>query len=293
MIQHNSNNQIQSLHKTHRVKQMMSLALSYYYRQSNPLLGLKFLKENTELNQLTEDFKFWWDKNSNSFTSEVERFLSIGIQFTYPGCADYPSKLLTHLEEPPLFLTYRGSPCWDSQICLSIVGSRKISSLTRDWMNEELMSFLMKHNVCVVSGGARGVDQHAHFCALRSKRKTLVFLPSGLEQIYPKELLNWTNDIINSEGAFISEYWPTDGMKKHYFIQRNRLIAAIADFVLVTQGENRSGTMLTAQWAINLGKSIGVVPGHPKEGLFSGNLNLLRMGVPPVIDSEDLSMYFF
>ncbi len=163
-----------------------------------------------------------------------------------------------------------------------------MSSITKDWIQQELMGFLKNHDATIVSGGARGVDQAAHFCALRAKRPTFVFLPSGLNKIYPKDLNEWKAEIIKGEGAFISEYWPDEEIKKHYFIERNRLIAALAEVVLVTQGELRSGTMLTAQWALDLGRNIGVLPGHPMDSSFSGNLQLLRSGVPPVMDQQDL-----
>ncbi len=273
------------------IKQLIFLGLAFYFKNNNHQLGLQMLMDNTELKDLPEEFLLWWEQNKSSFALEVDGFIKQGINFTYPGCSDYPNALLTHLEDAPLFLTYIGKPCWINNFCLSIVGSRKISPSTKEWMNEDLMQYLIHQKVCVVSGGARGVDQQAHFCALRAKSPTLVFLPSGLNQMYPSDLNSWKNDILNSGGAFMSEYWPTECMKKHYFIQRNRLIAAIAHFVLVTQGELRSGTLLTAQWAINLGRNVGVLPGHPKDGMFSGNLNLLRAGVPPIIDVEDLKLY--
>ena len=152
-----------------------------------------------------------------------------------------------------------------------------------------LFSFLTMNQVSIISGGARGVDQAAHLCALRAKQPTFVFLPSGLEKMYPAGLSDWQNEILNVGGAFISEYWPSEEIKKHYFIERNRLIASLSDFILVAQGELRSGTMLTAKWAIELGRELGAIPGHPKDSTFSGNLNLIRSGVLPIIDSQDLS----
>jgi DNA processing protein len=181
-----------------------------------------------------------------------------------------------------------GTPHWTKRPSLGVVGSRKMSSLTKEWMDQELLPFLNRNDVSVISGGARGVDQAAHLCALRAKKPTFVFLPSGLSEIYPRDMVEWKNQILNTGGAFLSEYWPNEKIKKHYFIERNRLIAAMSDFVLIAQGEKKSGTLLTAQWALDLGRDIGVLPGHPMDFHFSGNLHLMRSGVPPVVDSLDL-----
>lgn len=270
------------------MKQILFLAIAFYFRKHNPKLGIKILTEKWAQSQLPEDFKTWWDENKKIFTTEVKEYVEKGIHFTYLGCVDYPKSFTSTLEDRPLFLTYLGNPHWEKHYNIAVVGSRKINSQTQEWLNEDFLSYLKVNEVCVVSGGARGVDQLAHLCALRAKRPTIVFLPSGLLNMYPKDLSSWTESIIAQGGAFVSEYWPTELMKKHYFIERNRLIAAMSQFVLITQGELRSGTMLTAQWALNLGKEIGVLPGHPKDSLFSGNLSLARSGVPIIIDVEDL-----
>jgi DNA processing protein len=123
---------------------------------------------------------------------------------------------------------------------------------------------------------------------LRSQKPTYVFLPSGLNEIYPKDLRAWKDSILQGRGAILSEYWPSEQIKKHYFVARNRLIASMAHAVLVVQGEKRSGTLLTAKWAMEMGCPLGVVPGHPRDTAFSGNLGLLRDGVVPIIDEIDI-----
>lgn len=268
--------------------EMIYLAVAIFYKRFNPELGLKILMERRPLDQLPDEFWVWFKTNEERLQEQTHYFSARGIHFTYPGCWDYPASFLQNLELSPLFLTYIGSPTWPQRPNIGVVGSRKISSLTKEWMETELLHFLQKHSICVLSGGARGVDQMAHLCALRAKKPTYVFLPSGLEQIYPKDMNDWKKDILNSGGAFISEYWPTETIRNHYFIERNRLIAAMSDFVLIVQGEKKSGTLLTAQWALDLGRDLGVLPGHPMDPLFSGNLHLMRSGIPTVMDSLDL-----
>jgi len=264
------------------------LAVAIFYKKFNPSLGLKILIERQSIESLSEEFFLWFKLHELSLREKIQDYTSRGIHFTYPGCWDYPPAFLQNLDSSPLFLTYIGNPAWSQKLNLGVVGSRKISTLTKEWIDHELLQFLHQNDVAVISGGARGVDQAAHFCALRAKRSTFVFLPSGLEEIYPRDMREWKSEILRFGGAFISEYWPTEKLMKHYFIERNRLIAAMSDFVLIAQGECKSGTLLTAQWALDLGRDLGVLPGHPMDHNFSGNLHLMRSGVPTVIDSLDL-----
>jgi len=270
------------------LSEVVYLAIALYYKKQNPTLGLTILKERWAKNQIPEDFWDWFPTIENKLIQQINAFAAKGIQFTVPGSWDYPQAFIHNLDTPPLFLTYIGNPAWTQKASLGVVGSRKLSLLTKEWMETELLGFLKNQKICVISGGARGVDQLAHLCALRARCPTYVFLPSGLECIYPKDMADWKENILSLGGAYLSEYWPTEMIKKHYFIERNRLIAAMADFVLIVQGERKSGTLLTAQWALDLGRDIGVLPGHPMDPLFSGNLELLRSGVPVVMDAQDL-----
>lgn len=268
--------------------ELIYIAVALYYKKMDTSLGLEILRERRPLDQLTEAFWLWFRPREKIFREQIQFYSEKGIQFTYPGRWDYPEAFLKNLDNSPLFLTYLGTPAWSRQPQLGVVGGRKISNLTMEWLNLELFPWLQKKNVGVISGGARGVDQAAHFCALRAKRPTYVFLPSGLEAIYPKEMDQWKAEVLKYGGAYLSEYWPTETIKKYHFIERNRLIAAMSDMILITQGEKKSGTLLTAQWALDLGREIGVLPGHPVDRDFSGNLHLMRAGIPPVMDAFDL-----
>lgn len=273
--------------------QIIYLAVAIYYKQKNPVLGLQMLLEQKCTHQLPQDFLDWWHLKEGELTDQCARYSDMGIRFTYPGCWDYPEIFLDRLEFPPLFISYLGEPGWNNNSHLAVVGSRKMSPLTKEWLEIELKGFLGQHPVTVISGGARGVDQTAHLCALRAKCPTYIFLPSGLNKLYPRDLLEWRDDVIKGGGAFISEYWPDEEIKKHYFVERNRLIAAMSTYLLIAQGELRSGTMLTAQWGLEMGLRLGVVPGHARDPMFSANHSLLRMGISAIVDQNDLSTNFY
>lgn len=271
------------------LSQLQYLAIAYYYSKQNPKLGMKILTERWSADRFPEEFISWWKQNSTWMTEQCHFFAERSIHFTYPGCWDYPAAFIRNIDTTPLYMSYVGYPHWNTTFNVAVVGSRKISILTKEWLNEELRAYLGKvPNGAIISGGARGVDQTAHLCAIRAKRPTSVFLPSGLDNIYPRDLAEWKDEILQSGGAFLSEYWPSETTHKHHFIARNRLIAAMSEIVLIAQGETKSGTMLTAKWALDLGRDIGVLPGHPKDKDFSGNLMLIRSGLPPIIDHLDL-----
>jgi len=222
---------------------------------------------------------------------ELSRLLERGVNFTFVGEALYPPSFV-NMPGAPLFLSYRGHAAWLWGESIAVVGSRDMSQLSHLWMEESFAEFLRYEKPVVVSGGARGVDQSAHRLALRNACSTVVVLPSGLENIYPKNLEDWQEKIIDGGGCLLSEYSYSEKMEKHFFHDRNRLIAGLGVLTLLVEARRRSGSLITAQKALQLGKSVLIVPGHPNDISHLGNLDLLSDGATPIRDAEDLRMYF-
>lgn len=222
---------------------------------------------------------------------ELSRWISQGIQFTFPGDPFYPSGFVG-MPGAPLFLSFKGHPAWRWGPCISVVGSRDASSLSHVWMEEHLARFLRQEKPILVSGGARGIDQMAHQLALRNACPTVVVLPSGLGAVYPQNLEAWQDKILEGGGCLLSEYPFYEKMQKYFFHDRNRLIAGLGIFTLLVEARRRSGSLLTAQKTLQLGKSVLVVPGHPCDPSHLGNLDLLSEGATPIRDAVDLGMYF-
>lgn len=215
-----------------------------------------------------------------------------GFQFLPLSSADFPRRLL-RIEDPPRGLFVWGEKTALLRAQLAVVGSRSPSLSSCSWIENELRAFLESQpGLSVASGGARGVDQCAHRVSLSLERETLIFLPSGFEQIYPRELRNWVTLVHGLGGAFVSEYDPTTPMQKSYFGERNRLISGIAEAVLIIEARRRSGTLLTARAAADQGRAVFVVPGHPYDIQFSGSLDLLGEGATMVRDAQELSVFF-
>lgn len=214
-----------------------------------------------------------------------------GVQFVVFGEPDYPSSCY-QMADPPLTLSYQGAPAWRHSSSLSVVGSREPAEDSLVWMEKEFSAFCEGTDVCIVSGGARGVDQKAHSLALRKSRSTVVVLPSGLGDVYPASLLEWRDAVMGQGGCFLSEYDYQQRMHKNLFHHRNRLIAGLGVGTLLVEARRRSGTLITAQQAAQLARPVWVVPGHPLDPHFQGSLDLVCEGAQVIRDAQDLLMFF-
>ncbi|MCC2678941.1 MAG: Smf family processing protein [Pseudobdellovibrio sp.] len=210
------------------------------------------------------------------------------ISYCYPGHVCYPV-VFTKMQEPPLFLEYIGDPFWMSRPMMSVVGAREIEDSTERWMNFHLSEFLKQEpDVCVVSGGARGVDQTAHVVALKERNPTIIVLPTGLNQLYPAELKQFRKLNAKAPLTFLSEFENHQQIQRAHFYFRNRLIAALGEFTLVTQATLKSGSMLTVHHCLQNGKPVVSVPAHPEMAGFGGNIKLLQEGAYIISSFNDL-----
>ena len=215
-----------------------------------------------------------------------------GAQILYPGHPDYPPSF-RYLEKPPLYLSCLGSAPWLQSSCLSIVGSREPTRRSLEWMETHLPELLRGSDIAVVSGGARGIDQKAHVLSIRSKRPTVVFLPSGFERVYPPEARDWLKEAIAGGGAVLSLLSPWEEVRRHYFEARNHLIASMGNAVFVVEARRRSGSMMTARLARDLGRPLAALPSAPGEPKTAGTLDLVVDGDCAILrDATDLKAFF-
>ena len=217
----------------------------------------------------------------------LDELVRRGVRWTYPGHSFYPTAFYK-MKEPPLFLEFQGDPFWMTEVFISVVGSRQISTLTESWLKQHLGRFLKTLGVGVVSGGALGVDQLAHDIALKEQRLTVFVLPSGLGRLYPKSLSEYWTQMASGRLAFLSEFEYQSPLHKSYFFHRNRLIAALGEVTLVAQASLKSGSLLTVHHCLQNGRPVLTVPSHPQILGFEGNLKLARDGAYLVSSADDL-----
>lgn len=217
---------------------------------------------------------------------------ALGALVLHPAHPLYPKPFL-ELESPPLHVSCLGEGLASLErpltTCVAVVGSREPSGRALDWIDLHLPRFLKSTRAVIVSGGARGIDQRAHAASLRAGLPTLAFLPSGLARPYPNEMMRWESEIGNAGGALISVHAPETEIRRSHFEARNRLIVALSAFVLVVEARRRSGSVMTARLATELGRTVYVLPSFPGETSGAGSLDLLCDGAPPIRDADDLA----
>ncbi len=172
---------------------------------------------------------------------------------------------------------------------LTVVGSRKYSTYGKD-VCEKLIAGLSGTDTIIVSGLALGIDAIAHRAALRAGLPTVAIPGSGLspKALYPKSNHSLAEEIVHSGGALLSEYEPDTPSLPYMFPARNRIMAGIADLVLVIEAEEKSGTLITAKLATDYNRDVAVVPGSIFASGSAGPHMLIRLGATPITSAKDL-----
>lgn len=202
--------------------------------------------------------------------------------------SDYP-EILQHIPSPPKELFWTGAhpnKLMDKPR-VAIVGSRRVSAYGRA-VTERLAGELAKVGVVIVSGLALGVDSIAHQTTLDSDGLTIAVLPTSLDQIYPASHLNLARQIAAGGGCLVSEYPSGSEAFPSNFIARNRLVSGLSDVLLITEAAKNSGTMHTAGFALEQGRTVMAVPGNINSPGSEGCNNLIKMGATPVTSARDV-----
>lgn len=172
-----------------------------------------------------------------------------------------------------------------SRPCVAVVGSRKPTPYGIA-ETERIVEQLSRAGVAIISGLAFGIDATAHRTALRAGGVTIAILPSGLNAIYPVSHHALAHDIARS-GMLISTYESNHKPRKHDFLNRNRLIAALSDAVIIPEAANRSGSLNTARHAVDLNVPVFAVPGRNSDHMSQGTNQLIAAHHAQLLSSID------
>lgn len=198
----------------------------------------------------------------------------------------YPP-LLREISSPPLILFIKGELSLLQQQALAIVGARKPTHTGLE-IAHQLASELSELGFVIISGLARGIDGAAHQGALKKKGLTMAVLGSGLEHIYPVSHQALAMDILEKEGALISEFLPFTPPKAENFPRRNRIISGLSLGVVVIEATLRSGSLITAGYALEQNREVFAIPGSIRNPLSQGCHALLKEGATLVDSTEDI-----
>jgi len=200
------------------------------------------------------------------------------------GASDYPGRLL-NLTDPPSVLFLRGRRELLTAGGVAIVGSRKSTQRGRD-VARRLGRALAAQSVPVVSGLALGVDGAAHLGALDGEGPTVAVLGRGADRAYPRGHTHIFRRILET-GLVVSEFAPGTAPLPHHFPRRNRILAALADTVVVVEAAARSGALITVDHALDLGQDVWAVPGPIDSPTCKGSNALLTDGARALVSLDD------
>lgn len=197
----------------------------------------------------------------------------------------YPTQL-KHIHHPPLVLYYRGS-LFNFHKNIAIVGSRKANNYAQNVI-DILVPACVANNWAIISGGALGVDAMAHAATVYYQGKTVAVLGSGLLNLYPRSNVKLFEKIIETGGAVISPFPLTMEAFPYNFPARNRIIAGMSSACLVVQAAKKSGAAITAEFALEQGRSVFAVPGSIFDPLHEGCHALIKEGATLINSVDDL-----
>lgn len=207
----------------------------------------------------------------------------LGAQHIFWGDATYPA-LLKHLPDAPVVLTCLGNIELLHSKQVAVVGTRTASAIGQKF-TRHMAQLLAQKGYTVTSGLARGIDSAAHLGALEAGGNTIAVLGGGVDHIYPPE----NEDLyrrITAAGCIVSEEAIGGEVAKHNFLRRNRIISGLSLAVVVAEGAERSGSMVTARLALEQGRELFAVPGHPTEPRASGPNALIEAGEARLLKSS-------
>jgi DNA processing protein len=209
---------------------------------------------------------------------------------TYIYVSDY-STSLNLIPKPPLGLYIRG----DAEVlnsphpCVCIIGSRK-HTIYGDQVVKSIVETLAPYHIPIVSGLATGIDTLAHTYALAHKLPCIAVLGCGTDDdtIYPRENLSLAHRIIEAGGLIVSEYPPETKPEKWRFPMRNRIMAGMASVIVIVEGSEKSGTLITGKIGLEYNKDIFCVPGSIFSEVSRGPLSLIVEGATPLLRPSDI-----
>lgn len=197
---------------------------------------------------------------------------------------NYPEKL-KNIQNAPYALFCVGEMPESFDKCVSIVGARGCSEYGR-FAATKLAEMLSRRGYIVVSGMALGIDNAAHIGALKEGGITVAVLGCGVDICYPRNNINTYVDI-KKKGAIISEFYPETKPVSYNFPTRNRIISALSNQVVVVEAKDKSGSLITADYALEQGKDIYAIPGRITDTLSYGCNKLINQGAGIITSVDD------
>jgi DNA processing protein len=216
--------------------------------------------------------------------AEMERLAKFGVRAYTWDDPEYPARLKEIDDRPPV-LYVRGELTPADEVAVAVVGTRKATPYGRQ-AAEHFATDLAASGVTVVSGLARGIDAVAHRAALAAGGRSIAVLACGLDIVYPPEHAKLAREIVE-HGALVSDYPLGMQPRSEFFPRRNRILSAVSLGVLVVEGSETSGALLTARYALDQNREVFAVPGSIYSPTHRGANKLIREGEAKLVSSTE------
>lgn len=228
------------------------------------------------------------DKSLKRATEIMEECIALRIDILTIFDDKYPENL-KNITDPPVLLYVKGKfPKMTNIPAVGIVGSRRPSNYGAK-MAEKIAEGLGNRGFIIVSGMARGIDTCAHKGAIKAEALTIAVLGCGVDVLYPPEN-GAVKDLIEQNGAVVSEFAPGTSPMPTHFPVRNRIVSGLSNAVLVVEGKASSGSTITANLAKDQGREVFCLPGNVDNPLSSASHTLIRDGARLITSADDIIM---
>nr|WP_317379319.1 DNA-processing protein DprA [uncultured Faecalimonas sp.] len=254
----------------------------YYIEETALKRRLKERMTDAEAEKIAEKIregKALWDEK------KAEKWRTAGVRLLTYEQEDYPERL-RQIALPPYAVYVMGKLPQQGKKTAAVVGARNCSYYGETYA-ARIGSILSEAGISVISGMARGVDAAAQRGALHGRGGTFGVLGSGVDVCYPRENKGLYEDL-KKYGGILSEQLPGSPPLAQYFPARNRLISGLADVVIVIEARERSGSLITADMALEQGKDVYALPGSVDSQLSRGCNRLIRQGAGIILSPEEL-----
>lgn len=242
------------------------------------------LKQIPELSQKNVE-NILSSKNIQKINMIINKMQRDGINFFSIEDENYPDKL-RNIMDPPYLIYFQGSILDLNQPSVAIVGARNCTEYGRH-VAREIGYVLGNSGITVISGLAAGIDSAGQWGVLDAGGITYAVMGCGVDVCYPRDNIE-LYERVKTSGGIISEYPPGRKPIGWQFPLRNRIISALADKVIVVEAKEKSGSLITVEYALDQGKDVFAVPGRIGDKLSEGCIKLIKEGAEIVTSADDI-----
>ncbi|MDM5327957.1 DNA-processing protein DprA [Neobacillus sp. CF12] len=260
--------------------------LDYLIKDSSLQLKPQYIQQNLFSSTKHSTLLSPTSLQTGTMIEQIRQYEQNGIKVITILDENYPS-LLKEIYQPPWVLFAKGDiSLLRKEPKLAVVGSRQATQYGKSAINV-MFPQLVEKGVVIISGLAAGIDTLAHECAMKNGGHTIAVIAGGLAHIYPKKNAELAKEMMETQ-LIVSEYPPTTKPQRWHFPARNRIISGMSKGTFIIEAKRKSGSLITANYAVNEGREVFSLPGSIFNPFSMGTNDLIQQGAKLVTSSEDI-----